>query len=428
MIDMEGIKAQVRDLPSPALSDADRVDLLRSLEELKCITEAAQAALSADLAESQVAQAAAAGVPAPRRSRGVAAQIALARRESPHRGQQHLGLAMILRDELPCTWAAFRAGHITEWKATLIGRETACLALEQRLEVDERIAHDADVLESMGDAEVVAAAQRIACEIDPASVVERRRRAEQERRVTLRPAPDVMSQLSALLPVKDGVALYAALKSAADTAIGTGDSRSRGQVMADTLVTRVTGRDSFTPADPGADPGITVNVVLPDTVLTGQAESGAYVEGYGPIPADLARDLAAGASWLRRLYADTQSGALVAMESRRRLVPASMARFLRHRDRTCRTPWCDAAIRHFDHVKAVADSGPTAISNTQGLCQACNHAKQAAGWAARPRPGPTPQHTVETTTPTGHTYTSTAPPARPRTWVESEPGTWTLIA
>jgi hypothetical protein len=45
--------------------------------------------------------------------------------------------------------------------------------------------------------------------------------------------------------------------------------------------------------------------------------------------------------------------------------------------------------------------------NGQGLCEACNHAKQAMGRTARPRPGP--RHTIETTTPTGHRYTSTAP-------------------
>lgn len=423
MIDIGMIQAQVRDLPTAALSDVDRIDLIRSLEELTCIVEAAQAALTADFAESQVAKAKDAGVPAERRSRGIAAQVALARRESPHRGQRHLGLAMILRDELPHTWAAFRDGRINEWKATLMARETACLALEQRLEVDERLARDPETLEVMGDAELAGAAASLAAELDPASVVERRRRAERERRVTLRPAPDVMSQLSALLPVKDGVAVYAALKAAADTAVGKGDPRTRGQVMADTLVARVTGRDSLAE---GVDPGATIHVVLPDTVLTGQTETGAWVEGYGPIPSDLARDLAAGATWLRRLYADAHTGALVAMDSTRRHVPRGMAAFLRHRDRICRTPWCDAPVRHSDHVEAAADGRATTTSNTQGLCQACNHAKQARGWTARPRPGP--RHTVVTTTPTGHTYTSTAPPARTRAWVEVDPGTWTLIA
>lgn len=429
MIDLGDIQAQVRDLPSSRLSDAGRIDALRALEKLKCVAEAAQAALTADFAESQEAKAAEAGVPAARRSRGIAAQVGLARRESPHRAQRHLGLAKILPAEMPHTWAAFRNGHITEWAATILARETACLALPERLEVDQRLAADPDTLEAMSEGEITDRARALAAELDPASVAERRRRAENERRVTLRPAPDTMSQLSALLPVKDGVAVLAALISAADAATGQGDPRSRGQVMADTLVERITGRSPLADQTEEPDPGVTVNVVVPDTVLTGQTHTGAHIAGYGPIPADLARDLAAGATWLRRLYANPTTGALTAMDSTARLVPKGLARFLRFRDRICRTPWCDAPVRHADHVQAVDEGGPTTATNTQGLCEACNHAKQAAGWTARPRPGPQPgaRHTVETTTPTGHTYISTAPPAREPTWVEITPGTWQLI-
>jgi hypothetical protein len=72
-------------------------------------------------------------------------------------------------------------------------------------------------------------------------------------------------------------------------------------------------------------------------------------------------------------------------------------------------------VRHLDHAHDHADGGPTSAVNGQGLCEYCNHAKQARGWTARPRPGP--RHTVETITPTGHRYTSTAP-----RWKVSERG------
>ena len=64
-------------------------------------------------------------------------------------------------------------------------------------------------------------------------------------------------------------------------------------------------------------------------------------------------------------------------------------------------------MRHLDHAHGHADGGPTTAANAQGLCEDCNYAKQAPGWSARPRPGP--RHTIETITPTGHRYTSTAP-------------------
>lgn len=387
-----------------APSDAERIDQIRALEELTCAAQAAQASLAADFDASQRARAAAAGVPAERRGRGIAEQIALARRESPHRGRQHLGLAKVLRDEMPHTRAAFRAGRITEWRATLLARETACLSLVDRRRVDRSLAGDLDALEAMGDRQVLGEARRLAYRLDPESFVERRRQAEAERRVTSRPAPDVMTQLSASLPVTQGVAVFAALSHHADGLISRGDPRGRGQIMADTLVQRVTGR-----AAADLQP-VAVNLVVSNRSLLGDDRCGAYVEGYGPVPADLARDLVASAetATLRRLYVKPGSGDLVAVESRSRRFPAGLARLIRLRDRTCRTPWCDAAIRHIDHVESLDEGGATTAANGQGLCEGCNHAKQAPGWRARPGAGR--RHTVTTVTATGHTYRSTAPP------------------
>ena len=92
------------------LDAAALVDSIRALEELVCTATAAQAKLSAELDASQRADQAAARIPAAQRGRGVAAQVALARRESHHRGQRHLGLARIAATELPHTWAAWRDG------------------------------------------------------------------------------------------------------------------------------------------------------------------------------------------------------------------------------------------------------------------------------------------------------------------------------
>jgi hypothetical protein len=121
--------------------------------------------------------------------------------------------------------------------------------------------------------------------------------------------------------------------------------------------------------------------------------------------------------WVRRLYADRHAGALTAMESRSRIAPAGLARFIRSRDRTCRTPYCDAPIRHTDHVTPYASGGTTSAENLQGLCEQCNYAKEAVGWSSRTvpdapaTPGTRGRHTVEVTTPTGHRYRSAAPAA-----------------
>jgi hypothetical protein len=383
--------------------DAARIDALRALEELTCAAAARQAELTAAFDASRRAEEAARGVPAFKQGRGVASEIALARRESPHRGQQHLGLAKILTTEMPHTMAAFRSGRITEWRATIMVRETACLALPERRHVDEALARDARALERMGDREVVSAVRRLAAELDPGAVAARRRRAESERTVTLRPAPDTMTYLTALLPVTQGVAVLAALTREADSRRAAGDPRSKGQVMADTLVERLTGQTC------APDVPLTVNLVISDQALLGDAGN-AYLPGFGPIPADLVRQSVSEAITvaLRRLYASPATGQLVAMESRSRTFPVALAQFIEFRDQACATPWCDAPIRHTDHVVPHEEGGPTAVANGQGLCEACNHAKQARGWASATR---------AVTTPTGHHYLSHAPPAAPpRVW------------
>ena len=88
--------------------------------------------------------------------------------------------------------------------------------------------------------------------------MDRAAKAEADRTVTIRPAPDTMTYVTVLLPVAKGVGVYAALRRAADT---TFDDRSRGQVMADTFFERVTG----TPAEV-ADP-IAVDLVITDETL-----------------------------------------------------------------------------------------------------------------------------------------------------------------
>jgi hypothetical protein len=255
---------------------------------------------------------------------------------------------------------------------------------------------------------VAAAARAVAYRLDPRAFVDRAKGAVQDRRVTLRPAPDTMSRLGAFLPVAQGVAAHTALSREADRCRAEGDQRSRGQIMADTLVQRVTGQ-----ATAGAVPVEVQLVMSEETLFRGGDEPG-DLAGAGPVPAAVARDLVADPDatvWLRRVYARPADGSLVAMDSRRRRFPDRLRRLLQVRDRTCRTPWCGAPIRHTDHVIPVSQGGKTSAANGQGLCEACNYTKQAPGWTARPAPGPAGAgDRVEITTPTGHTYTSHPPP------------------
>lgn len=274
--------------------------------------------------------------------------------------------------------------------------------------LDVELCADTANLHGMGDARVAAAAKAIAYRLDPHAVVDHAARAETERTVTIRPAPDTMTYLTALLPVAQGVSVYAALRRAADTGV---DSRSRGQVMADTLIERITGRPAAV-----ATP-MTVNLVISDDTLLGGDTTAAMISGYGPIPAAVARRLVSAAvtderskATLRRLYKHPQSGALVAMESRARLFPRGLATFIELRDQNCRTPYCDAPIRHRDHATPHARGGPTTATNGTGMCERCNYTKETPGWTVLTTQDESGRHHAEFTTPTTKQYHSTAPP------------------
>ncbi|MFI7587508.1 HNH endonuclease [Spongisporangium articulatum] len=275
----------------------------------------------------------------------------------------------MLVEEMPCTLAALRAGETNEWRATIAVRETALLSRENRALVDARLR-----LSGVGDAGVARQARKLGFALEPGLAYKRAKAAQVQRRVSLRPAPDCMTILTAVLPVAEGVAVYAALTRAADAAaVDPGDGRSKGQVMADTLRERVLGSSEPVPVE--------VQLVIPARTLGGGDEPG-HVNGFGPIPAPLARQLADppdrdAQRWIRRLWAEPDTGQLVAMESRSRFFPEGLRRFVVARDQYCTTPWCAAPIRQIDHITPAAAGGKTCADNAQGLCQACNLAKAA---------------------------------------------------
>ncbi|WP_083707021.1 HNH endonuclease [Intrasporangium flavum] len=505
------LQAELTGLAPEALDDASLVDGLAALEVAKAACAAAQARLTERLVESR-AQAArrlrhearacadagdfdgwvlardrartlelepeAPGTLGPRpraasggdrdgaRSRsarrltlsrtGLAAEVALARRESPARGSRLATTAVALVRHLPRTLEALSAGVLNERRAEIVVRVTSHLQPSVRSRVDAEVvgAHldPADAAAGVGgwgDRELERRVRACADRLDAEAAVERCRIAEAERRVTIRPVPDTMALVTALLPVAEAVAVHAALTRAAMSAKALGDERGKGQVMADTLVELVTGQAT------AVDIPVEVQVVMTDRALLAGDESPAHVPGYGPVPAGWARDLLSRAVhspsdasrcggqggqgdsdgsdgsadavsprtakvWVRRLFTHPRSGTLVAMESTRRLFPEALRRFVVARDGTCRTPWCDAPVAHLDHVVPHANGGATSATNGQGLCVRCNIVKEQPGWRSRvveppPVHGDDPPHTVETTTPTGRRYSSTSPPVLPLT-------------
>ncbi len=400
----------------PGAVQAEWVDLLGELEAVKNAITATQARLTVALDEATRADEARQSIRAERRGRGVPNQVGAALRVSPHAGAGFVSTSRVWVTQMPHTFAALQAGVLSQWRATILVRETSHLSLEHRALIDEEICGPAHLTEltRMSTKRLIARIKELAAQLDVHACVKRNAKAVTERRVSIRPAPDLMVYLTALVPMAQGVQAYAQLKATADATKATGDERGVGQIMADTLIERVTTRE------PGQanDVPVTINLLVSDdTLLAGGNQPAVVVEGAsagaGVVPAPVARNLAAHAidkdtAWLRSIYVNPH-GRLLATTSTSRFHPQGLAALLRAREQgICATTWCDAPIRHTDHVTPHAEGGPTSLDNGQGLCARCNHAKQAPGWRQK-----TTQlnglHAVETITPTGHTYVSVAP-------------------
>lgn len=391
----------VSDADRGAVSDADRIDAIAALERIKGMIAAAQARLEVDFRDSQIAAQRAAGVPREHLGRGVADQIALARRMSPKTAADQLALRRVVVETLPCTFAHLAAGRISEWSAHEVAKAVIVLDDEDRARVDTDIAHRLPEVTAQRAGRL---ARARANELDQLAALRRNERAESQRCVSVRPAADGMVRLSALLPTRDGVGVYAALHRDAKALRTAGDPRSMGQIMADALVARATGLENPERI------GVEVQLLMTDTALLAGASDAASIDGF-PIPAVVARRIALGrdmacgdgsdgsvlggvdgsaARWIRRLYTDPATGRLTGAEPRRRRFTGEVRRFIRLRDQHCRGPFCDAPVRDIDHVHRHADGGDTSAENGAGVCQRWNLAVEMPGWSTRTMPEPAP--------------------------------------
>jgi hypothetical protein len=305
--------------------------------------------------------------------------------------------------------AALARCELTEDRAFAIAREVAHLTPEQRSQVDADLAPR---LAGLGDVRLRQAVRRSCLTHAADSEARRCRRARANRRVTSRRLDDGTGQLVATLPLEVLAAVRKALDAAAATARTAGDERTAGQVRADTLAARITGTEPVTDPVP-----VRVNLVIGIESLLGQGTEPGLIQGEGFLPAALCtawvrRASDAAKATLRRLFTSPHDRALVAMESTTRRFDGLLAEFLDLRDAgTCRTPGCNAAIRHRDHVTPADDGGPTQAANGQGLCERCNYLKESPGWTSWvAHPGDTSLHEVHGVTEHLRIFRSTSPP------------------
>ncbi len=126
---------------------------------------------------------------------------------------------------------------------------------------------------------------------------------------------------------------------------------------------------------------VTINVTIDLPTLLNMAENPGQLSGYGPIPASLARELAADGNW-KRFITDPTSGELLDIGRKSYRPSQHLVDFLIARDRTCRFPGCryPAHRSDIDHVTPWDEGGETTPENLGSLCRRHHRLKTYGGW------------------------------------------------
>ncbi|WP_282847573.1 HNH endonuclease signature motif containing protein [Microbacterium oxydans] len=343
--------------------------------------------------------------------------------------------AQALVGHLPATRSSFSRGAVSAGHVREIARASAIVAEAIRnRKVDPAVMELFEtavlvVAEQDTAARTRAHARQVVAALVGETVVDRHRRAAEERCVTVKSLDDGLALLTAVLPEWIATAISDRLNQMTRAVVRARDDREvvpppwwfddgregvspddisledpvfdllddgviRGidestfttdpdavRFPADTRTWAQTQADLFTDllltADPSAAHGdgldgiqARVQVTIAASTLTGTDDDPAELDGHGALHPGVARELAARNTGWSRLFLDP-SGMVVETDT---YTPTEgMRRFLRARDRHCRFPGCRMPVHRceIDHNQDHAKGGTTALDNLAHFCR--NH-------------------------------------------------------
>jgi multidrug efflux pump subunit AcrA (membrane-fusion protein) len=330
-----------------------------------------------------------------------AAEIRAALRLTRRAADTELSFALDLRQRLPRVWKLLAAGDIDVRRARTITRGTEHLSIAHARELVDEILEHAPRLTT---GQLAARIRRLCIEIDPEQAADRYRRSGSFRRVTSEPTPDGTSHLLGFdLPPHRVAAIMRRLNRIARSLRSSAEERTMDQLRADVLLDLLQG-----PSRDGKGGVVDIHVDL-DT-LARLADHPGELAGYGPVIADIARQVAdhqARAEW-RFQATDPDTGRVVHNGITRRRPTADQQREVETQHPTCIFPGCrmPATDCDLDHRTPYGEGGPTMTPNLAPLCRHDHGIRHHAGWVHQQLPNG--DHLW--TTKLGHTYTTSGAP------------------
>ena len=272
----------------------------------------------------------------------VVAEVAAALGISRGRARGRLRYAIALRERLPRVADVFARGLIDfRVMAAVVSRTELVDNPELIAKLDAALARYASKWMRLSEPKLVERIDLWVLRFDPAGKRLAGERTE-DRYVEIAPTGAGLAGVWAQLHATEGAALDQKLDALAET-VCKGDPRTKKQRRADALGALVAGLSAMhclcgSPGCAAAQRrpavGVVIHVLAEQATISGDSETPGYLPGFGPLPSNVLRDIAATAKIkpLVRPSASPEAGYRPS---------AALAEFVRLRDLTCRFPGCD---------------------------------------------------------------------------------------
>ncbi|MDQ0677285.1 hypothetical protein QFZ30_000667 [Arthrobacter pascens] len=337
------------------------------------------------------------------REASVAAEIACVLTIGPRAANALLSASQELTTSLPLTLSALQAGTISWQHARVMVDETATLDPDGAAALETHFLDPDAPNPARGcpAGEMPASRFRHKARIwrerhHTESIEMRHAKGVLDRRVEYSPDNDGMAWLSAYLPADQAAAIWNRTTAVARGLQGPDETRNLPQMRADAYATALLGAGNGRNIGDGGDAGNPGNVpapraevlvTVPVFSLLGATDEPAMLDGYGPIPASMARDLVAnGADSFYRVLVDPRDGAALEIGRASYRPTTAMRRWLRMRDGRCPFPGCSnhSLDNEADHIVAWHKGGTTGVSNLGQPCPRHHRLRHTSTW--RPTP------------------------------------------
>jgi hypothetical protein len=310
--------------------------------------------------------------------------------------------AQILQARAPRLWLMFREGDVSAAHARIVAATLE--SLPENPETDAAL--DAKAVEWAGlpPARFTGRMRTLRERLHPVSLTERHAEAAAGRRAWRENDRDGMAWLGIQLRAPDAEAAWQRADDIARHLASLPDeSRTLDQILADVFADILTGRN-----DPATEPRVELGVLIPMMTLLGLSEEPATLDGYGPIDAKTARELAGHAPSFHRILTHPVTSTILDVDRRSYRPPKDLKRWLALRDRTCRFYGCGRLAKYcdIDHTTGWAEGGTTSATNLAHVSERHHTVKTDSLWKVKQGPG----GTLTWTSPTGATRTTDPPP------------------